>query len=263
MRKIPFLFLSLFLAVFGLVTMASLVTAANNQSSNLPQSEPTILSTLLVADNFDYGDTGGDLTAVSPWTAHSAAGTGPIQYITTSLSMPGYGSSGVGGAAAISTAGAEDVHHPFINQTTGVVYFAALVNVSAAQTGDYFFHVSNASTGFRGRVFVRDNAGVLEYGLSSSSGTGTYAADAFAYNTTYLVVAKYDTASGDSSLYVLDAATPAEPAAPLLTVAGSGAQAVERVALRQGGATSRPAATIDGVRVANSWEDVVGYTGPG
>jgi len=259
MRKIPFLFLSLFLAVFGLVTMASLVTAANNQTSITPQSEPALLSTLLVAENFDYGNAPGDLTAVSSgaWIAHSGAGSGPVQYITASLSMPGYGSSGVGGAATISTLGAEDVHRAFTNQTSELVYFSALVNVSTAQTGDYLFHLSNAGTLFRARIFVRDSAGNLQYGLGTT-GAATYSADNFDYDTTYLVVGKYDPVSGDTSLYALDAATLIEPATPLVTLAGAGAQNVERVAIRQGASGARPAATIDGVRVANSWADVIG-----
>jgi hypothetical protein len=199
MRKIPFLFLSLFLALFGLVTMASLVTAANNQTSITPQSEPALMSTLLVAENFDYGNIPGDLTTVSSgaWVAHSGAGSGPVQYITASLSMPGYGSSGVGGAATISTGGAEDVHRPFADQTSEPVYFSALVNVSTAQTGDYFFHLSNAGTLFRARIFVRDSAGNLQYGLGTTS-TATYSADNFDYDTTYLVVGKYDPVPGDN-----------------------------------------------------------------
>jgi hypothetical protein len=259
MRKIPFLFLSLFLALFGLVTMASLVTAANNQTSITPQSEPALMSTLLVAENFDYGNIPGDLTTVSSgaWVAHSGAGSGPVQYITASLSMPGYGSSGVGGAATISTGGAEDVHRPFADQTSEPVYFSALVNVSTAQTGDYFFHLSNAGTLFRARIFVRDSAGNLQYGLGTTS-AATYSADNFDYDTTYLVVGKYDPVSGDTSLYVLDAAALTEPATPLVTLAGAGAQNVERVAIRQGTAGQRPAAIIDGVRVANSWADVIG-----
>jgi predicted extracellular nuclease/DNA/RNA endonuclease YhcR with UshA esterase domain len=247
--------LSLLLLLFTAVPFAS--TANANQ-----QSGEFLLSTPLVAEDFNYGNTPGDLTAVSGsvWVAHSSAGTGPVQYITPSLSMPNYGSSGIGGAATISTGGAEDVHIPFTEQTSGILYFAALVSVTEAQSGDYFLHFSNASTGFRARVFVRDVAGVLQYGLSTSTSTATYATDAFDYNTTYLVVAKYDIDSGDTNLFVLDEVVSVEPATPLLSLGGT-SLAVQRVAIRQGSAGNRPAATIDGVRVANTWEDVIGLPG--
>lgn len=260
MRRTWFLFLTVFVSVFAVMGMLTFTASANESGVTAVAAQPhnALSFTTLLEDNFDYGATPGNLTAISGevWVAHSGAGSGPVQYVTTGLSMPGYGSSGVGGAATIATTGSEDVHRPFTNQTSGVVYFAALVNISTARTGDYFFHVSDASTGFRARVFARNSDGVLQYGLSPSTGTGTYATDAFAYNTTYLVVVKYDATSGDSSLYVLDAVTSTEPATALVSLTGTAGQAVQRVAIRQG--TNTPAATIDGIRVANTWADVIG-----
>lgn len=270
MHRKLFPILIVFFALFAVGGIFALTASANEGGlttndplSNSVRSQAAPLFAAFIEEDFDYGATPGDLTTASGavWVAHSGAGNGPVQYVTTGLSMSGYGSSGVGGAATITTTGSEDVHRPFTSQASGVVYFAALANVSAAQTGDYFFHLSNATTGFRARVFVRDSAGVLQYGLSPSGSTGTYATDAFAYDTTYLVVAKYDATTGDTTLYVLDSVTATEPITPLLSLAGSGAQAVERVAIRQGTAGARPAATIDGVRVADTWEDVIGVPG--
>lgn len=262
MRRATHLTLVIFVAVGLLITTMTFlgITTAVANANQLSNIMPPI-----VAEDFDYGMIDGDLTSISGgnWAAHSAAGNGPVQYISSSLTMPNYGSSGIGGAATISQSGAEDVHLPFTQQTTGTLYFAALVDVATATSGgDYFLHFSNASTGFRARVFVRDNAGVLEYGLSPSSSTATYAPEAFAYDTTYLVAVKYDIDNGDSTLYVLDAVTATEPITPLVSVAGSGGQTVERVAIRQGGSTSRPAATIDGVRVADNWADLMGEAAP-
>jgi len=219
-------------------------------------------SALLLDDNFNYGSTPGNLTTVSGgiWVAHSGAGSGPVQYITSGLSMPGYGSSGVGGAATISTAGSEDVNRSFANQTSGTVYFAALVNVSQAQTGDYFLHLKDATTGFRARVFVKNDGGILRFGLGTT-GAATYSTADFAYNTTYLVVVKYEVTTGNTALYVLDVPTPTEPGTPLVYLAGSGTQAVQAIAIRQGSSGQRPAATIDGVRVGNTWEEAIGFTG--
>jgi len=219
------------------------------------QSTPMLA--LLLEDDFDYGGSAGNLTAVSSWVAHSGAGSGPVQYVTTGLSMPGYGSSDVGGAATISTSGSEDVNHTFANQTSGTVYFAGLVNVSAAGSGAYFLHLKDSGTmNFRARVFVKNDGGVLRFGLGDTS-TPTYSTDDFNYDTTYLVVVKYNASTGDTALYVLDAVSAVEPATPLLAMSGT-AQSVEGIAIRQAG--GGPAATIDGIRVANTWDDVIGDT---
>ncbi len=244
-----------------LFTVISLLMVGSMIFANLtpfPAQAEAITMAPLWADDFDYGSTNGDLTAVSGgnWVNHSG-GSPMVQYVSTGLSMPGYGSSGVGGAAKILTTGSEDVNRSFGNQTTGTLYFAALVNISQAGAGTYFLHLKDATTGFRTRVYAQDSSGALRFGLSNTS-TGTYSTTNFSYNSTYLVVAKYNVTSGDTALFVLDAPVATEPATPLLTETGTGAFAVQAVAIRQG--SGGPTAIIDGVRVAYTWEDAIGYT---
>jgi len=251
-RKSLTTILSLLLGLAAVVAVAVIFAT--------PQRTAQAQSTLLLEENFDYGDTSGTLVAVSAgnWVSHSGT-TGPVLYITASLSMPKYGSSGIGGAAAISTTGVEDVNRSFAVQTSGTLYYAALVRViTASSTGDYFLHLITGTTTFRARVFVKDVNGTLQFGLGTDSATGTYANTAFSYNTTYLVVVKYNVTSGDTALYVLDAAVSEEPIAPLVLGTGTGS-GVRGFAIRQG--TNRPAAIIDGIRVATTWKDAIGYTG--
>ncbi len=253
-RKLLTLTLSLLLGLAAVVAVALGIAT--------PQRMAQAQSTLLLEENFDYGNTPGTLVAVSSgnWISHSGT-SGPVMYITASLSMPKYGSSGIGGAAAISTTGVEDVNRSFAAQTSGTIYYAALVRViTATSTGDYFLHLITGTTTFRARIFVRDVTGTLQFGLGTDSATGTYSSAAFSYNTTYLVVARYDVTGGSTALYVLDAAVPVEPSVPLLTGTGSGS-AVRGIAIRQGTAGQRPAVIIDGIRVATTWEDAIGYTG--
>ena len=146
--------------------------------------------------------------------------------------MAGYGSSGVGGAATIATSGSEDVNRVFITQTSGTVYFAALVNVSTAGAGTYFMHLKDTSTGFRARVFARNDAGVLRFGLDIT-GTGTYATNAYSYTTTYLLVTKHNLDTGATALYVLDSFSPSEPATPVVSFTTGTTVTVQAVALRQ------------------------------
>jgi uncharacterized repeat protein (TIGR01451 family) len=217
---------------------------------------------VLLADDFDYGSTAMSLTIASGgiWANHS--GTSPyVGYTTTSLSMAGYGSSGVGGAATVATNGSEDVNRSFAPQASGTVYFAALVRVSAAGAGTYFMHLKDATTsGFRARVFAKLDVNVLRFGLDTSSGTGVYATGVYTYNTTYLLVTKHSLDTGATALYVLDSFTPTEPGSPDVSFTAGTTLTISSVAFRQ--AAGGPSAIIDGVRVATTWADVVGYVPP-
>jgi uncharacterized repeat protein (TIGR01451 family) len=211
-------------------------------------------------ENFDYGETAGPLTTMSGglWAAHSGAGTNPIGYITTSLSMPSYASSGIGGSATFAASG-EDVNRTFAELSSGNAYYAALVNFSSATTtGDYVLHLKDTGTfNFRGRFFAKDSTGNLLFGLNSSSTSGTvYGTTNFSYHTTYLVVVKYDIINDDSALWVSDTCMSTEPITPLVTFDGSAASyPMSAMAIRQGGNT--PAGTVDGIRVATTWAEAV------
>ncbi len=211
----------------------------------------------LLDENFDYGGTAGNLTATTAnWVAHSGSGTNPIQYVTSGLTMPSYASSGVGGAATFTTTG-EDDNRTFASQSSGPLYFAALVNLSSAQaTGDYFMHFKNSSTGFAARVFARNSSGNLQFGISTSS-AATWSTTNFSLGTTYLVVAKHDMSTGASDIYVLTSCESTEPVTPLATATGTAVTPIVGIAIRQGNAANAPAGTIDGIRVANNWADAV------
>ena len=64
------------------------------------------------------------------------------------------------------------------------------------------------------RLYAKDEGGNLKFGiLEHSTGTSAqYAAANYLYNTTYLIVLKYDFSTGTSSVYILDNAAATEPA---------------------------------------------------
>jgi uncharacterized repeat protein (TIGR01451 family) len=220
-----------------------------------------VLAAPLLDENFDYGGTAGNLTAMSGglWVAHSGAGTNPIQYAITSLSMPSYVSSGIGGDATFTITG-EDDNRTFASQSSGTLYYAALVNLSSAQnTGDYFLHFKNATTGFAARLFARNSSGALQFGIGTTS-TATWGTTNFAYNTTYLVVAKHDMSTGASVVYVLDSCVSTEPTTPLASATGAPVTPLVGFAIRQGTNTNAPAGTVDGIRVATNWADAATCT---
>lgn len=213
----------------------------------------------LLNEHFDYGGAAGDLTTVSGgnWTNHS--GSAPaVGYANTSLTMVSYPTSGVGGSATIVNPGSEDVNRTFSGISSGNIYASALVNISAmTTTGNYFFHFRNGSGAFFGRVYAKDDgSGNLLFGIRESGGTIVYGTTPFSLNTTYLLVLKYDFTAGSTSVYILSAVAGSEPGTPEATVDdGSDAADLAAIAFRQSG--DIPTTTIDGVRVATTWNDIM------
>lgn len=210
----------------------------------------------VLAEDFDYGMSNGDLTATSAgvWSNHS--GTAPVAYIAapTSLSMASYPSSGVGGHVSLTASNSEDVNRAFTEITTGTVYGSALVNISSIGSGNYFMHFN--SSGFRARVGAQDDGnGDILFGIGTSSGTLTYGTTPYSLNTTYLLVFSYEIATGVSNLYVLTAVTPTEPMTPEATNTGTSGTAINAIAFRQ--STNIPEVLVDGVRVATSWNEIM------
>ena len=230
---------------------------------------------LKLNENFDYGSTiNPDLVALtSNWVRHSGA-MGPA-YSNTSLTYPGYPSSGIGGSLTFlngsSGTNDGDIHRSFDSiATTQNVYTSFLLNLSSAMaTADYFFHLGQKTIGttFRGRVFARANAPGWSLGFSKSSETRTDDNTILNFNQTYLVIVKiaFSTAAADDDLvtiYLYDTGLPlVEPGSPLVTIGPLGAGVTSdlanfgSVAIRQG--SNSPTGTVDGIRVSTVWDALV------
>ena len=211
-------------------------------------------------DNLDYGGTAGDLTSVSAgeWEAHSGAGSGPIGYDTSSLSMTDYPSADIGGSLTVDGANSEDVTNWFDGISSGNVYASALVNLSAVSSGTYTFHLrdDDFAVGYVARVGAMDNgAGKILFGIGASSSSLTYGTTPFDLNTTYLLVSSYNIDNGEANLYVLSTAEMTEPETPETSSSGNAGAIVSGVSIRQGG--GGPTGTFDGIRVARSWEGIM------
>ena len=225
-----------------------------NQYTEVPV---VVSSKIYFEENFDYGSTAGDLTTVSGgnWSSHSGTAN-QLLYDTSSLSMTNYPSSNVGGSITISSAGSEDVNRAFSTITSGKVYTSTLINLSTVGTGTYFFHFMDDAFGYTARVGAKDDGtGKILFGIGASSSTLTFGATPFNLNTTYLLVASYDIASGVSNLYVLTTAAASEPGTPEATNTGNPGFTIQKIGIRQGG--GGPTATIDGIRVASSWTSIM------
>ena len=219
-----------------------------------------VTPTVSLEENFDYGSTVGDLTAASAgsWEAHSGAGSGPIGYDPSSLSMTDYPSTDIGGSLTIDADGSEDVTNWFSEISSGNVYASALVNLSTISSGTYSFHLrdSDFAVGYVARVGAMDDgSGNILFGIGASSSSLTYGTTAFNLNTTYLLVSSYNIDTGISNLYVLDTPESTEPTTPEATNSGSAGAIITGVSIRQG--FGGPTGIIDGVRVANTWSAIM------
>jgi hypothetical protein len=213
-------------------------------------------ATVLLEENFAFT---GALTS-NGWTAANAGGTSVINASTPSLSYTGLASSGIGGAASLTTSG-EDDRRTFTSQS-GDVYASCLINLSAAQaTGDYFFMLSSGTTGFICRVFAKSSGSGFVLGLSKSTSTAAYDSTVLNFNTTYLVVIKIaknavTTLDDVSSLWVNPVLGGSETT-PLLTSTTTNDQAtVDSVIVRQGNASNAPTLKADSILVATTWAEV-------
>jgi Secretion system C-terminal sorting domain len=221
---------------------------------------------LPLIEEFDYPV--DDLLKYHGWVNHSGTGTF-IPVIAGSLTYPGYPSSGIGNSTEIvgGSGSREDIHRNFDVVDTQQVYAAFLVSVvSAATTGDYFAHFGPTfpTTLYRARLFVKDDgAGNLLFGLSkASTSTVEYTTTTYSYNTTYLLVLKYEfvgdaTGSDDVvKLYIDPNPANPEPAVPDLENSDSNTdETIGSFALRQG--SQAYDVQFDGLRISKIWEEVL------
>jgi len=162
---------------------------------------------IIFSDNFNYAD-GSVTTAVgSPWTAHSGAGSGPIQVANQQLK--------------VNSSSAEDINATFSgvpydttnNPSVTALYSSFTVNVTnlPAITGNYFAHFKDDTTfGFRCRLYaVTTNAapGTYRLGIASTNSVSTTAGfQAFpidlATNVAYTVVTRINLITGNSTLWI-------------------------------------------------------------
>ena len=231
----------------------------------------------IVSDDFNY--TANTALTANGWvgTGTSPSTTNPIQVTASTITYSGYPGSGTGNEVSMMNNG-QDVNKSFTAITSGFIYFSALVNFSAAQTGDYFLHIGDAPTGstFFGRVFAKLNGTQVAVGIVSTSQPAvggvsptpvpTYSSTLCDLNTTYLLVAKVNVSTGESSLIVNPAIGTNEPTTDQWSVNTWGTSALptagfKTINLRQGSATTAPTLKLDGIRVSTSWAALFTTTG--
>jgi hypothetical protein len=235
------------------VTEPVLITVSGQETGNLT-------STFFLNEDFEYGSTGGDLRDVSApnWTLQNASTTRPVMYIPEGLSLPGFPSTG--GAVTMNNGSNCNVMRTFESQSSGTIYTSVMVNITAAPTGSVFFFSHILGGTYYNRLYARDNAGTLELGIARAGTDVAYAPKSLSYNTTYLVVIKYNFTTEESSIFIVDGSIPSleEPAtADGVSTVSTAPSSLEAVIIRQ--STGIFTAPLDGIRVSTSWRGAVGY----
>ena len=218
----------------------------------------------LTYEPFNYGTFGGSLDSLSSWwSAHRAAGNNVVRFEPTGLIAP-TGLPNSSGGCLRFTGGAgsrEDVNRIFTAQNSGNLYVSFLLNIDSLATEDYFFHL-NTSTHIA-RVFIKKQLNKFQIGCSKSNATAIYQGN-YNFNSNYLIVIKYAFIPGTStndtvSLWVLSEPTATEIDAGTPNnkdFLGTDPSTIVSVCIRQG--LTAITGRLDELRVATSWEDVVG-----
>lgn len=227
---------------------------------------------VLLEEDFNY--VAGTELITNNWNLTGTSTTNPILVAASGLSKVGYPYNS-GNAVALGATGS-DVNRGFNNGdsvSTGSVYAAFLVKfTSVTAAGDYFLHLgiaTNNSSIFLGRVYAKLDAGNIAFGLAKSS-TNTsilpvYTAGSYSLDSTHLLVLKYtflpEATDDEVRLFINPNLNAPEPAANLMhdttSATGTDAITIKTVNLRQGGSTSGPVLTLDGIRVSTSWNSIV------
>lgn len=224
---------------------------------------------VLLTESFDYPV--GDSITSHGWIGHSGFGTNTLSVIAGSISYTGFPNS-IGNSVSMKNNG-HDAHKDFAVHTAGSIYASILIKVDSSKTtGDYFMHFMkpNNSTVLVGRVFIKRDATLANkfaFGISKNSAVGSAVLTPYSYdvNTEYLVVLKYNIKTGianDSVSLFINPAISAEGLPTLVATDMSSAEVdtISAISLRQGNASNAATLKVDEIRVANNWNDAIGYT---
>ncbi len=218
----------------------------------------TANATTLFSDSFSYPD--GNLVGQGSWLQNGATAVNPIQ---------------ASGGKATMLATGQDINAALsssFNLVDGsTFYIGSTINISSATaTGDYFLHWSptNSSSVFISRLNARSSGGGFQLGYLETSGTGsslTWGSTVLNMNQDYRVVVAYNVLAGSTNDSANVYVNPTDYAVesnntPYLTDAWTSTLAetviLGAVNLRQGGATTGAALSLDDLYVATTFAEM-------
>jgi len=223
-----------------------------NSSAGIASPECKPINPLPYSDTFPYA-AGASLGAQVKWANINSGDN--IVGVASNLSYPGFTSAD---NAVTFTGAGIDCFSPFTATTAGTIYASFLVNVTdfalAADLAEtYFAGISDASKGYKGRIFFKRSGTQYQLGLDAASTTTNYDATLRNVGDVVMVVMGYDFATNVLSAWInpnlgtFSASTPA-------TLTSTPAAAVTELGgflLRQDG-NATPAIVFDELRIADN-----------
>jgi len=220
---------------------------------------------MLMTDNFN-SYTLGNLVPQDAWTAHSGAGTGPVQVLPNSPCY--FPPEEPGNFIQLVPGQAEDVNKPIGSEMgAGDKWYAGFCvhidGLSPVTKSDYFAHFLQGTTLFAAKIGVTLPAAGGDYrfylwqGSGSGPGTALWATD-FQYSTCHRIVTAYDYDTGDVEMWVDPVLALGEDGNPSVEVLGIyPGNEIIAYAFRQG--SNNPATEdVDNLQVGTTWGDVAG-----
>jgi hypothetical protein len=208
---------------------------------------------------------GQSLTAQTGWTLVNTS-TSDMAITTGSLSYTGLPTS-TGNKVAFSSSG-EDAAKLFTQQTSGTVYYSFLLNITSLgslnATGGYFTGFNEGtSTTYGGTVWTRLDGSGFDIGLNprTTAANTVWTTGTTSINTTVFVVISYQIVSGSTNdvvkMWINPTPGQTEPAATLSATNGLTDLAnLNRILIRQDGASATPNIEMDELRIGTTWADV-------
>ncbi len=199
---------------------------------------------------------GTTLASDSYWDVSSTAGDSVI-LTAGNLSIAGLTAS-LGNSASFDGSG----NDPFITfpSATGTIYSSFIFKITDISTatninGGYFAVLG----GFDARVWIKENTGQFDIGVSNGSTGVVFTATSYPINTDIFIVLNYDTTTGIINLWVNppnSSFSATEPAITLTATDATISASISQFLFRQDSTTKTGFIVVDELRISDNWADV-------
>jgi hypothetical protein len=242
------------------------IYASDGHSTNSTSFVLTVAPKLgqVFSDNFTYTefDTPNSLYLAvgSPWD--SASGTLYQMQVTNGFGVYLVSTNSEDMAASLTNNLGGAYPTPYYTSNAVVFYSALNVNFSEspAYSGDYFYHLKNSNSGttFGDKVYGCTNGaapGMFRLGVANfaSAVSSIFPLD-LSLNTTYTVVTRYNSTTGESVLWINPHSESSRCAAATDTV--NSTTSIGSVGLRQSSNKNYGSLTLNSLRIATAWEEL-------
>jgi hypothetical protein len=155
----------------------------------------------------------------------------------------------------------------FTSQTSGIIYYSFLLRItdlaSLNTTGGYFTSFTDNATNFGATVWVKLNGTGFELGINprTTAANTVWNGTPLNTNTNYFVVISYEMVAGTTNdvvkMWINPIPGSEQPTTTLTATNGlADLASVQRILIRQDGASTTPFIEMDEIRIGLSWADV-------